>query len=339
MHTIDAEKWQIRTDLIIDSNTYDQYDKEEEHVGNILIERVSTIGDTLDECKKGRYITISFDDVSDKDNFKNVEEVFVKEFKKLIEKFDIDSKDTILIIGLGNSNSTPDSLGPKVIEHILVTRYLFLLGEVEDGYRKVAAFKPEVTGVTGIETKEMVENLVKSVDAKLVIVVDALASSSINRVNKTIQITDTGIHPGSGVGNDRKEISCDTLQVPVIAIGVPTIVDAVTIVSDTFQYMLKQFNFKLNNINNPKMKLVHSNMQNYLEEKGELSFENKEKIMGMLGELSEEEFKQLIYEVLSPIKSNLMVTPKEVDFMVEKLGVLIANGLNKSLHKNFNPTN
>lgn len=339
MHTIDTGKWQIRTDLIIDSNIYDQYDKEQEQIGNILIERVSTMNDDLRDSKRGKYITISFDDVSDKDNFKKVEEVFIKEFKDIVEKLNIDSKDTILVIGLGNSNSTPDSLGPKVIEHILVTRYLFLLGEVEEGYRKVAAFKPEVTGVTGIETKEMVENLVKSVAAKLVIVVDALASSSINRVNKTIQITDTGIHPGSGVGNDRKEISFDTLGVPVVAIGVPTIVDAVTIVSDTFQYMLKQFNFKLNNINNPKMKLVHNNMQNYLKEEGELSDENKEKILGMLGELSEDEFKQLIYEVLSPIKSNLMVTPKEVDFMVEKLGLLIANGINKSLHKNFNPTN
>lgn len=339
MHTIDTKKWQIRTDLIIDSNVYDQYDKEHEQIGDILIERVSTTDSDLEGCKKGNYITISFDDISDKDNFKNVEKVFIKEFKSIIDKISIDSKDTVLIIGLGNSNSTPDSLGPKVIEHVLVTRYLFLLGDVEEGYRKVAAFKPEVTGVTGIETKEMVENLVKSVDAKIVIVIDALASSSIDRVNKTIQITDTGIHPGSGVGNDRKEISSDTLNVPVVAIGVPTIVDAVTIVSDTFQYMLKQFNFKLNNINNPKMKLIHNNMQDYLEEKGELSDENKEKILGMLGELSEEEFKQLIYEVLSPIKSNLMVTPKEVDFVVEKLGLLIANGINKSLHKNFNPTN
>lgn len=338
MHTIDGAKMQVRTDLIIESLKDKNVVKERIEDEKIVVERV-TIDDEEISNKLGKYITISFEDISDKDNFKKVEKSFIREFKEMISSYSITADDTVLVIGLGNSNSTPDSLGPKVIENILVTRYLFLFGEVEDGYKKVAAFKPEVTGITGIETKELVDNLVRSVEAKLVIVVDALAASSINRVNKTIQITDTGIHPGSGVGNDRKEISSETLGVPVVAIGVPTIVDAVTIVSDTFQYMLRQFSYKVNNINKSSLKLVHSLKQDYREEQNDLSKEHKEQVLGMIGNLSDEEFKQLIYEVLTPIESNLMVTPKEVDFMVEKLGLLIGNGINKSLHVAFNPTN
>lgn len=334
MHTIDVGKWQVRTDLILETEVSDNAKKEHLEKNGIIIDRVSLLDDN-----NGKYVTISFEDITDKDNYKKVEEQFVLEFKNIIKQYNLKKDDNILVIGLGNSNSTPDSLGPKVIENILVTRYLFLLGEVEDGYSMVSAFRPEVTGVTGIETFVMVQNLVKSVDAKLVIAIDALAASSINRINKTIQITNTGIHPGSGVGNDRKEISYNTLKIPVIAVGVPTIVDAVTIVSDTFQYMLKQFSFKLNNLDNPTMKLVHEGMQDYRKEKNELSVANREKVLGMIGSLNEDEFKKLIYEVLSPIESNLMVTPKEVDFLIDRLGLLIGNGINKSLHEAFNPTN
>lgn len=335
MHSIDVSKFQVRTDLIVDSKIDEKYPREHFEDGKIIVDRVFID----DDATRAKYITISFDDVSDKDNYKLVEDRFIKELKLLLNDYKIEKEETVLVVGLGNSNSTPDSLGPKVVENILVTRYLFSLGEVEDGYQKVAAFKPEVTGVTGIETKELIESLVKTIDAKMVLVIDALASSAISRVNKTIQITDSGIHPGSGVGNDRKEVSAKTLGIPVVAIGVPTIVDAVTIVSDTFQYMLKQFSFKINNSNKASLKLVDEMHQDYRGEEKELSSFDKERILGMIGELSEDEFKQLIYEVLSPIQSNLMVTPKEVDFMIDKLGLLIGNGINKSLHASFNPTN
>ena len=129
------------------------------------------------------------------------------------------------------------------------------------------------------------------------------------------------------------------MGIPVIAIGVPTIVDAATIVSDTFQYMLKQFSYKIDNMNNPVLKLVDQKNQDYSAHPITLTKETKKEILGILGNLSEEEFHRLIYEVLSPIQSNLMVTPKEVDFVIEKLGLLIGNGINKSLHKHFNPTN
>ena len=247
-------------------------------------------------------------------------------------------EDTVLVVGLGNSKSTPDSLGPETVKNVLVTRYLFNLGDVDKSYQSVSSIAPEVTSTTGIETKDLIKSIVAITNAKLLIVIDALASSTINRVNKIIQITNTGIHPGSGVGNNRKELSKKTLNIPVIAIGVPTIVDAATIVADTFKYMQKQFSYKINNYNNKVNKLIPEEKQNYLKEDNKLSNKEKKEILGELGNLSEDEFKQLIYEVLSPINYNLMVTPTEINYIIEKLGLLIGNSINKTLHNNYNST-
>ena len=328
MHTIDLGKYDYRTDLIIEK--LDNLNNGEHYEENKVL--VDTIVDS-----GNRYITISFEDVTDKDNYKNVEKIFIKELKKILSNyFHEDSK--VLVIGLGNSRSTPDSLGPEVINNILVTRHLFNIGEVESGYGNVCALKPQVTGVTGIETSDMIEAVIARLSIDLVIVVDALAASSITRVNRTIQITDFGIAPGSGVGNNRRELSLKTLGVPVIAIGVPTIVDAATIVTDTMKYLLKQLSYKVENINNPKNKLISDATYDYSEQDIIFSDSDKEKLLGMVGSLDENELKTLFIEVLTPINYNLMVTPKEVDFMMEKLGLLIGNGINKSLHSSFNPT-
>lgn len=344
-HEIDLKNTNIRTDIIIDT-----IDTTKENIGiksniekidDIVIEEViiDKDGEKLCGKKKGIYKTISFSDVTDKNNYKKVQKILIEQLKNLLEVININKKDSCLIIGLGNNKSTPDSLGPKVIDNILVTRYLFELGEVEQGYRNTASFVPGVTGVTGIETKKLIEGIANVVKPNFLILIDALASSSIERVNKTIQITDAGILPGSGVGNDREEISNNTFGIPVIVIGVPTIVDAVTIVSDTFKYMMKQFSFKLENKNNQKLKFIDELHQNYLDNNKELSKENKEKVLGMVGSLEEEDLKTLIYEVLSPINYNLMVTPKEIDFIMDKLSLLIGNSINKVLHESYNPTN
>lgn len=328
MHSIDLGKYDYRTDLIIER--LDVLENVEHYEENNIF--VDTIID-----KDNTYITISFDDVTDKDNFRNVEKVFVNELKKVLSGY-LSSVKSIMVVGLGNSRSTPDSLGPEVINNILVTRHLFELGEVEDGYLNVCSLKPQVTGVTGIETIDMIEGVVSKLKVDLIIVVDALASSSLERVNRTIQITDGGIEPGSGVGNNRGEISFKKLGVPVIAIGVPTIVDAATIVSDTMKYLLKQLSYKVENINNLKNKLINENMYDYSNQKVIFDKESKEAILGILGSLGDEELKQLFLEVLTPVNYNLMVTPKEVDYVIEKIGLLIGNGINKSLHKSFDST-
>lgn len=328
MHSIDLSKYNCRTDLIIEKDSVGIDNKHYEENG---------IGIDVMKKDNNSYVTISFKDITDKENFKNVESIFIKELKNLLKSY-ISDNSKIMVIGLGNSRSTPDSLGPEVIDNILVTRHLFSLGDVEDGYLNVCSLKPQVTGVTGIETGDMIEAVIAKLDIDLIIVVDALAASSISRVNRTIQITDEGIAPGSGVGNNRKELSCKTLGKPVIAIGVPTIVDAATIVSDTMHYLLKQLSYKIVNINSAKNKLINEKYFDYSKQNVIFNESDKEKVLGVLGGLNDDELKTLFEEVLTPINYNLMVTPKEVDYIVSKLGLLIGNGINKSLHYSFNPT-
>ena len=343
MHTIDLKNKGYRTDLVIDEITREKDTKLSskilEKTKNVTVEEVIIDEKTNCNKKKGIYETISFTDITDKNNFKEVEELAIKTLKNMLNKLNISSNAKILVVGLGNASSTPDALGPKTLNHVLVTRHLFLLGDVEEGYRNVASFKPSVTGVTGIETKDLIEGIKEKIKPDILIVIDALASSSIERLNKTIQITSAGISPGSGVGNNRLEISQDTLHIPVIAIGVPTVVDGATIVENTLQLLLKKISYGLENKENEKLKLVPITNQNYLNHTKELSKEQKEDLLGMVGLLDEQELKSLILEVLLPVNYNMMVTPKEIDYLIEKLSLLLGNMINKSLHEHFNPTN
>ncbi len=338
-HEIDLGKYQIRTDLaieVIDENKKLEGIKSgQRKIGNIKITDVNIdkIGSSIINKKPGNYITIEFNDVTDYNNGEEVKEVFIEELKKLLKENNIKKEDSCLIIGLGNSNSTPDSLGPKATSNILVTNHLFQYGNVEEGFRRTFALNPGVMGNTGIETSELIKSLVISLKPNFILAIDALASQSIERVGKTIQMTDTGIHPGSGVGNSRKEISFETLNIPVIAIGIPTVVDAVTIVSDTINYMFKHYTYTKNNINNPINKLIPSTSINYLDKEVEVTKKDKETLLGIVGNLNDDEIKQLIFEVLTPIGYNLMVTPKEIDFLIDKLSNIIGNGINNALHE------
>lgn len=339
---IDMSKYDIRTDLVLESidDIEDDIKVDEEVIDNIKITHVRIKKEFEEKLnkKKGRYITIEFDDITDSKNNNKVSNIFADELKKLIEKLHIKDDDSCLVIGLGNEKSTADSLGPNTIDNVIVTRYLFIEDDivVDKNYRCVSAFNPSVTGVTGIETSTLIKSIVNEIKPSFLIVIDALAAKSIERVNKTIQMTDSGIHPGSGVGNSRKEISKSTIGIPVIAIGIPTIVDAVTIVSDTINFMMKHFSYVKETLNDPKQKLVIKK-ENYLKNKQikDLETIEKQKYIGFLGTLSNDEIRNLVYEVLSPINYNLMVTPKEVDFLIHKLSLLLSNGINNALHKNI----
>lgn len=148
------------------------------------------------------------------------------------------------------------------VEKALVTSHLFRLEfeSVAEGYRPVAAVTPGVMGVTGIETSDIIFGIVEKFQPDFIIAIDALASRSIERINETIQLSDSGIHPGSGVGNKRKELSKETLGVPVIAVGVPTVVDAVTITSDTIDFILKHFGREWNEKDRPSKALAPAGM-------------------------------------------------------------------------------
>ena len=218
MSEIDLKKYQIRTDLIVESigsSDIEGITKREKEIDDIRVTDI-IIDEDIEELnkKKGRYITVGFKDITDTSNRKKVEDVVIKELASLLQFMHIDNNSSCLVIGLGNYKSTPDSLGPKVVNELVVTRHLYLLDgiNVEKGYRNVSAFVPGVMGNTGIEARDIIKGLVKEINPSFVIVVDALASSSIERVNRTIQITNTGINPGSGVGNTRMEISDKTID-------------------------------------------------------------------------------------------------------------------------------
>lgn len=337
-HEIDLKKYELRTDLAVE--TLDQMSEkgyevtEEEETGSkVTTVVVNELGSKEIGKKPGTYITIEFEDITDHENQEHIISLFSKHLKKMIETLKIKKDATCFVVGLGNQKSTPDALGPLTVDQVMVTNHLFYYGEVEDGYRPVCAFSPGVMGETGIETSDFIKSAVATLQPDFLIVVDALASQSIERVNHTIQMADTGIHPGSGVGNKRKEISFETLSIPVISIGVPTVVDAVTIVSDTIQYMYHHFAYTKENIHNPIYKLIPGGMIDYKKKPIKANDEDKKQLLGMLGTLDEVEVKQLIFEVLTPIGYNLMVTPKEVDFIIDNLSEVLGRGINQALHE------
>ena len=335
-HKVDLSKYKIRTDLAIESIEGEisgvvskKYQENNITITDVIVDET---GSKNINKKRGRYITIEFNDATDYDMSKKIEKIFSRELKKLFKVLNINGNSKCMVIGLGNNKSTPDSLGPLTINNIIVTRHLFELNDVDNGFRNVSAFIPGVMGTTGLETSEIIYSIVNKFKPDFIITIDALASQSIERVNKTIQITDTGIHPGSGVGNSRKEISYETLGIPVIAIGVPTVVDAVSIVSDTINYMFKHYSYSKKNVNNPLNKLMI--LPNYLNKKVEITKKDKTTLLGIVGALNNNEIRELLFEVLTPIGYNLMVTPKEVDFVIDKLGIILAHGINSALHLN-----
>ncbi len=336
MREIDLSKYQIRTDLVVDliekdSKLETKYKYKNITVSNIKLDKENS---NLLKRKEGLYTTIHFEDITDKTNYKDVLKVMVEELTKIINESGIKEKDSCMIIGLGNEKSTADELGVTTAKKVTVTKHIYdLTGTLEEGYRISTCLIPGVMGTTGIETSDIISSVVKEVSPDFLIIIDALASDSIDRLLKTIQITNTGINPGSGIGNNRKEISSDIFNIPVIAIGVPTVVDATTIVNDTLNFMKKHFSYNIKNKDNLVNKLVPQNKINYLKNNNySLSKEETTYFLGALGNLSKEEQKLLINNVLTPIGYNLIVTPKEIDYIVLKLTDLLSKAINKSIH-------
>lgn len=350
---LDLSVYSVRTDLAIEAKEMvdEQQGTTSEIEGVIIKEKeendiklsyveITPEGEKTIGKKAGNYLTIEAQRIrqSDSDFQKKVSEVFAREFSHFLQKKGIHRDASCLIVGLGNWNVTPDALGPLVCENILVTNHLFKLQpeSVEEGYRPVSALSPGVMGLTGIETSDIIFGVVEKAKPDFIIAVDSLASRAIERVNATIQISDTGIHPGSGVGNKRKELSEETLGVPVIAIGVPTVVDAVSITSDTIDYILKHFGREMKEGDKPSKSLTPAGMT--FGETKKLTEEDlpgpteRKAFLGMIGALEDEEKRRLIHEVLTPLGHNLMVTPKEVDVFIEDTANLIANSLNAALH-------
>lgn len=278
--------------------------------GDIKITRVRVVtpaGEKAIGKPMGNYITLEVPGLKENDQvlYENTCKAVAKELAQLLK---LNEKTLTLVVGLGNWNVTPDALGPKVVSSMMVTRHLleYLPEQVDKGVRPVCAVAPGVLGITGIETGEIVKGIVERIRPDYIIAIDALASRKIERVNTTIQIADTGISPGSGVGNKRMELSTETLGIPVIAIGVPTVVDAATMANDAIDLVLDSM----------------------IEQAPRGTDFYK-----MMKTIDRDEKYRMIREVLEPYAGDLVVTPKEIDEVVRRIAKVIANGLNIALHQ------
>ena len=252
MHSIKLKISKLRTDLV-----------SEQKLKNDIVFHIKEKDIEIEkqQQKNGYTTTIQFRDIMNYSNYQQVQLTLIEQLKDYIS---IEKNDKILVIGLGNEKSTPDSLGPMTINKILVTSYLYELGELKDGYSNVCCFSPDVMGNTGIETSDLIKSVIKETEVSKVVVIDALRTNKLSRLGKIIQITDKGIQPGSGIGNTRKEISKNNMNVNVVAIGIPTVIE-------------------------------------YVKD-----------------------------------NTSMMVTPTDIDFLIEKLSILIADSLNKLFHKDYN---
>ena len=324
MHQTDEKNgnlpFSIRTDLAIEARELAQQDAAEadqlegvdvktEETSDYFLTHVrifSEEGSRLMGKPKGDYITLESEML--KENNAECHEKIIKVLAENIRSLvKFSEEDCILVAGLGNWNITPDALGPKVVSKILVTRHLqgTLPEEIEETVRPVAAVSPGVMGITGIETGEILKGIVDKLHPTLLIAIDALAARRSNRINAAIQLSDTGIAPGAGVGNQRMMLDEESLGIPIIAIGVPTVVDAATLVNDTMDKILGEM-MTQTEIGSDFYKTLQS--------------------------LEQEEKYQMIADILGPYTGNMFVTPKEVDAVVDRLANIIANSINIAVH-------
>lgn len=311
----------IRTDLALEMkemhDEQNQYDIpgvkiENDEKDDIKISRIqvlSPIGEERMGKPQGNYITLEIPRLKDRDpEYEGtVSMQLAEEIRKLTK---LQKNSTTLVVGLGNWNITPDSLGPKVVDKVMVTRHVLELipEQVDERVRPVCAISPGVLGITGIETGEIIKAIAEKIKPDLIIAIDALASRSTERIGTTIQIADTGINPGSGIGNKRMGISKETLGTPTVAIGVPTVVYAHTIGRDALDLLIHEFSSQAT----PGSEFYK-----------------------MLQNLDEGQMDALVGEVLAKGLGDLVVTPKEMDLFIGDISRVISDAINLALHENI----
>lgn len=315
-----VERFQTRTDLAVEErerfedddveisgvSIEEEYDKENEiQITKVVISTEK--GAKAMGKPKGTYITLEAPNmaVPDEDYHREVSEVMAKYVKELIPNKDMEQ--SVLIVGLGNREITPDSLGPNVVGNLLITRHIVKeYGKVALGKEKinqVSGIVPGVMAQTGMEASEIIRGIIEETKPNYIIAIDALAARNTRRLNRTIQIADTGINPGSGVGNHRNGLTLKSLGIPVIAIGVPTVVDAATIVNDTMENLIQ-------------------------------AMEESEQLKGIgktLSLFNATEKHQLIRELIAPHLNGMFVTPKDIDETIKRLSFTISEALNIAL--------
>lgn len=311
------DKYSIHTDLALEDK--ERFDSDNVEVqGVVLTEeydeereiRITTVKIETEKGAKtmgkpvGTYITMEAPNlvVPDEEYHREIAEEIAKYVRSLIQ---LDKSEyAALVVGLGNRDVTPDALGPHVVDNLNISRHIireygkYAMGEEE--IQMISAIVPGVMAQTGMESLEIVRGIVEETKPDIVFAVDALAARNSKRLNRTIQIADTGINPGAGVGNHRSGITRETLGIPVIAIGVPTVVDAATIVNDTMENLIQALE------TSETLKGVGVVLQGY----------------------NATEKYELIKELVSPHLNGMFVTPKDIDEMLCRIGDTIASGLN-----------
>lgn len=260
----------------------------------------------------GTYLTLDVPQMSEKDDgyHEEVSKELSRQLKMLFEKLsDKGSRAGILVVGLGNIQVTPDSLGPRVVNNLQMTRHLMEeYGEefcIKNKLPILSGVIPGVMAQTGIETAEIIKGIVEETKPDIVLAIDALAARSVRRLATTIQITDTGIHPGSGVGNHRSSLTKESLGVPVVALGVPTVVGAAAIVHDTVETMIDTLS-----VND-----ATSGYGRYIEK------------------LDPESQYELIRELMEPEFGPMYVTPQDIDERVKQMSYTVSEGIHKALYE------
>ncbi len=312
--------YQVRTDLALEAREKFQEDnveikgvrlEEEQVTPDIQIS--SVIIETENGAKtmgrpKGNYVTLEAPNMIDEDEDYHRE--ISLQLSRILKRLLPGEQDfTALVVGLGNRAVTPDSLGPRVVDNLCITRHIikefgkYVIGD--SCHKSVSSIVPGVMAQTGIESMEIVRGITKETKPDVIIAVDALAARSTRRLNRTIQITDTGINPGSGVGNHRHGLNGESIGIPVIAIGVPTVVDAATIVIDT--------------------------MNNLLEAMSQT--EQMRRIGGSYEKLDIMEKYELVRELLAPQLNTMYVTTKDIDEAVKRLSYTVSEGINIALQE------
>ena len=324
-----VEKYSIRTDLALEEK--ERFEEENVEVQGVVLEeeydeereiRTTTVKIKTENGAKtmgkpvGTYITMEAPNlaVPDEGYHREVSVKIAECVEKLLKgKWKKRSKDediSILMVGLGNREVTPDALGPYVADNLNITRHIVrdtrsrVMGE--DEVTLVSALVPGVMAQTGMETAEIVRGVVAETKPDVILVVDALAARNSKRLNRTIQIADTGISPGSGVGNHRNAITEDSIGIPVIAIGVPTVVDAATIVNDAMENLMKEME------HSEALKGVGVVLQGY----------------------HAAEKYELVRQLISPHLNGMFVTPKDIDDTVKRISFTISEGLNLLFSRN-----
>lgn len=314
------EKYSVRTDLALEEK--ERFESDNVEISGVVLEedydetleiRITRVKIETENGAKamgkpaGVYLTLEAPNlaVPDEDYHREISEKLADHMEELLHENHLTGRDiSVLVVGLGNRQVTPDALGPYVADNLCVTRHIVReYGKYAMGMERaqlVSAIGPGVMGQTGMETLEIVKGVVTETKPDLVIAVDALAARNSRRLNRTIQIADTGIHPGSGVGNHRNGLTRETLGVPVIGIGVPTVVDAATIVSDTMENLIQAME------TSETLKGVGEVLKMY---------NNAEKY-------------ELVKELISPHLNGMFVTPKDEDEMVKQISYTISESLN-----------